>query len=112
MESCGSQSMKVRLKRTGGIAGMTKQWEIDFCTLPSEKVFEFKKLLEAANFFALGANLVSASQSRDQFCYELTVEEEGKKHTVQCAEDLMTKSMRNLLNVVLTFPLLEVRRKS
>lgn len=104
--------MKVRLKRTGGVTGMTKQWEIDFEMLPSEKAFEFKKLLEAANFFALGANLVSTGQNRDQFCYELTVEEAEKKHTVQCTESSLTKPLMNLLNAVPSLQILGLGRKS
>ena len=89
--------MKVCLKRTGGLAGMTKQWKIDFSILPSQKTSEFKKLLEAANFFAIGTNLVRPEQGRDQFCYEITVEEENKKHTVQCVEETVPKPLNDCL---------------
>ena len=94
--------MKIKLTRTGGVAGMIKQWEIDLNALPTQRVLEFKKLLETANFFALGASLVKSGQSRDEFCYELTVEKEGKRHTVQCAEEELSQPLRRCLDWIVT----------
>ncbi len=94
--------MKVTLKRTGGVAGMMKQWAINMNALPTQKAAEFKELLEAANFFALGASLVNSGQNRDRFCYELTVEKEGKKHTVQCAEEALSAPLRRCLDWIVT----------
>ena len=90
--------MKVTLKRTGGVGGMTRQWELDINKLPSQKALEFRTLLETTNFFALGASLVNPAQSRDRFCYELTVEKEGKKHTVQCSEESLSAPLRRCLD--------------
>ena len=91
--------MKVRLKRTGGLAGMTQQWEINLQTISSDKAAEFKKLLEAAALLSLpeqaAAQSSGASQCRDFFCYEFTLEEKNQKKTLQFSEDQLSKPLRD-----------------
>ena len=89
--------MKVRLKRTGGIAGIRRQWEIDELILASKKASEWKKLLDKANFFSLPGELGNSERARDAFCYELTVEDKDKKHTVKCTEQNAPKSLCDCL---------------
>ena len=93
--------MKVTLKRTGGVGGIARQWEVDSNLLPAEKVRGLQKLLKNANFFALGADLVNTGQNRDLFCYELTVAVEGKRHTVQCAENSLSRALRGFIEGVI-----------
>ena len=93
--------MKVRLKRTGGAAGIRGQWEIDECTLQSKKISELKKLLETARFFSLPPALGNSGEARDAFVYELMVEDEDKKHTVKCAEPALPKPLWDCLAWVL-----------
>jgi len=78
--------VKAQLKRSGGVAGIPRRWELDERALASKQAQEFKRLLERAGFFALPLQMGSAGPARDAFCYELTVEDEGKRHTVKCAE--------------------------
>ena len=60
---------------------------------------EFKKLLEAAALLSLpeqaAAQSSSASQCRDSFCYEFTLEEKNQKRTLQYSEDQLPKPLRD-----------------
>ena len=93
--------MKVRLKRTGGSAGIRGQWEIDDRTLAAKKLAELKRLLQTAAFFSLPPALGNSGEARDVFFYELTVEDEDKKHTVKCAEPALPKPLWDCLEWVL-----------
>ena len=85
--------MKICLKRTGGLGGISKGWEVDDADLDPEKASELKRLLEAADFFSLSRELGAHEQVRDHFIYEVTVEGIHKKHTVQCAEPAIPKPL-------------------
>jgi hypothetical protein len=78
--------MRIKLKRTGGVAGIPREWELDEGALSPQKVQELKKLLRRADFFALPSEAGGPGRARDAFRYELTVEEGERKHTVRCAE--------------------------
>ena len=93
--------MKVCLKRTGGLAGILRQWEFDERRLASNKASELKRLLETANFFSLPREVGSPKEARDMFCFELTVEDADRKHTVSCAEPAMPKPLRDCLDWIL-----------
>lgn len=93
--------MKVQLKRSGGVAGISRRWELDERTLSSEQAQELKRLLERAGFFALPLQLGSAGQARDTFCYELIVEDEGKRHMVKCAEPSVPRPLWDCIEWIL-----------
>ncbi len=78
--------MRVSLKRTGGVAGIPREWQIDVRALAPKKASEFRELLKTANFFSLPSQVGKIGPTRDAFCYELTIEDQGKRHTVKCAE--------------------------
>ena len=101
MASRRDKTLKVCLKRTGGVAGIRGQWEIDGHALDSKKASELKKLLETADFFSLPCEVGNLKEVRDVFCYELTVEDEDKKHTVRCAEPAVPKPVRDCLDWIL-----------
>lgn len=92
--------MKVRLKRTGGVAGIPRQWEIDERALAPKKALEFRGLLKTANFFALPPQVGKIGTTRDAFCYELTIEDQGQRHTVNCVEQDAPKTLCDCLEWV------------
>ena len=101
MASSGDKTLKVCLKRTGGVAGIRGQWEIDGRALDSKKASELKKLLETADFFSLPLALGDCGEARDGFFYELTVEAEDRKHTVKCAESAVPMPVRDCVDWIL-----------
>lgn len=80
---------------------MQKQWELDERTLTARQAQEFSKLLERAGFFALPPAVGKPGQTRDGFCYQLTVEEEGKTYTVKCAEPSVPGPLRGCIEWIL-----------
>lgn len=92
--------MKIYLKRTGGLAGIAKKWELDEQRLDPHKAAELKKLLKEADFFALPGALGGPNQARDAFIYELTVELEGRKRTVICCEETAGAPLRRCLELI------------
>ena len=84
--------MKISLKRTGGVAGAIRQWEIDLETLPPEESAELKNILNNVDFSKNQS--ITAVQCRDTFCYELTFEENGKTRSMQCAEETTPESLK------------------
>ena len=89
--------MKVCLKRTGGLAGISKQWEIHESALSVKKASELKRHLEKADFFSLPGEIKGSKKMRDGFFYELVVEDEGRKHRVGRCELGVSKSFYDCL---------------
>ncbi len=88
--------MKVTLKRTGGVGGLTRHWTIDSDTLSPVKAEELKTLLKGTDFSSIKS--VSPGQCRDHFCYEITIEKQEKKKTVQCSEENLTAPLRHCID--------------
>lgn len=78
--------MRFQFTRTGGFAGTRLTGSIDSATLPEDEVLTLKKELESARFFELPAQLGGGPGGADRFQYEITVEDGGKKHTIQAGE--------------------------
>ncbi len=92
---------RVNLKRTGGLAGIPKTWQLDERTLSPRKIEDFKKLLKGANFFRLPRKIPSPTQARDVFCYELTWEDRQRCHTVCCAESSASSHLQECIAWIL-----------
>ena len=88
--------MKACLKRTGGVAGILKQWDISESALSVKNVSGLKSLLEKASFFSLPSEIKSPKKVRDSFFYELTIEDKGRKHRVRRCEPI-SKSLCDCL---------------
>jgi hypothetical protein len=86
--------MRIKLKRTGGVAGIPREWELDEQTLSPQEAQELRNLLRRADFFALPSEVEGSGRARDAFRYELTVEEGERKHTVRCAEPEVPPPLR------------------
>ena len=93
--------MKVSLKRTGGLAGIPRQWEIDERRLSPVQLKEPKKILTEADFFGLPSELGNPGESRDVFIYQLEVEDEERRHTVKCCEPSLLDPLRDCIEWIL-----------
>jgi len=72
--------MRVSCKRTGGIAGLKISAEVDSERLPLAQAQEMRELVERARLFDQPAK-PDVKSTPDQFQYEITVEDEWKRHS-------------------------------
>lgn len=89
--------MRMTFERTGGFAGITMTKVFDTSTLPDGEANQLRQLVDAADFFHLPATITSATPAPDRFQYQLTVEENGKQHTVEVSEQAVPGILRPLL---------------
>ncbi|MEH2463461.1 protealysin inhibitor emfourin [Nostoc sp.] len=89
--------MRISFERTGGFAGITKKTTVDTDTLPPNEANTLKSLVEAADFFRLPEQITSPNPQSDRFQYKLTVEDNGKQHTVTVSEAALPGTLRPLI---------------
>lgn len=89
--------MRIDYERTGGFAGMRLAATVNTEALPAEEARGLREAVEAAKFFELPALIASAPQGADRFHYKLTVEAEGRRHTVEMSEAVVPEALRPLL---------------
>jgi hypothetical protein len=88
---------RVEFERTGGFAGMRVAAAIDSTKLPPEDARQLEENLAAAGFFHLPPRPASPAGGADSFHYRITVEEGGRKHTVECGESAAPEALQPLL---------------
>ncbi len=76
--------MRIEFTRSGGFAGMRLSRTFDTGQLPEEEARQLDQLVDAANFFSLPETLESGGA--DKFQYKISIERDGKAHTVQADE--------------------------
>jgi hypothetical protein len=76
--------MRIHFEQSGGFAAGIRRptVTIDTATLPPDEAKTWHDLVSAANFFNLPAT-TPPGPARDAFSYQITVESEGKKHTIR-----------------------------
>ncbi|ARV58619.1 hypothetical protein BZZ01_08195 [Nostocales cyanobacterium HT-58-2] len=89
--------MQVSLKRTGGFAGISRTKTVDTENIPKNEADQLRQLVEAADFFNLPENITAQTNQPDRFQYILSVEDEGKTHTVTVGETAMPGTLRPLI---------------
>lgn len=89
--------MRVTFEQTGGFAGMTITKVFDTSTLPEKEAKRLRQLVDVATFFNLPATLTSDTPHPDSFEYLITVEEDGKQHTVEVSESAAPANLTPLL---------------
>ncbi len=80
------KTLKIQWERTGGFAGMRMAGSIDSGSLSGEEARRLHQLVEAAGFFELPEELAGPAGGADRFLYTLTVEMDGRRHTVRTGE--------------------------
>lgn len=89
--------MRIDFERTGGFAGLMIKKVIDSDKLPPDDANRLHQLIEASNFFKLPKSITSSSPGVDRFHYTVTVDADGKRHTVEIDEAAATPELKPLL---------------
>ena len=89
--------MKIYFERGGGFAGMHITAIIDSKELTQDEGQELGELINSANLFNLPPLMSSKKRGADRLNYKLTVETEGKRHSVVIDEGAVTPGLRTLL---------------
>lgn len=86
--------MKVRLRRTGGFAGLVHEGEIDASRLPPGVVERLRAAAQGA------ATAPASSRARDAYRYRLELEREGGADSVEFGEDSMTRDQEAVVEAM------------
>lgn len=89
--------MRMTIERTGGFAGISMTKVVDTTTLQDHEAKQLRQLCDAADFFRLPKTIRANTPQPDRFQYELTVEDNGKKHTVEVGEQAVPGTLRPLI---------------
>jgi hypothetical protein len=93
--------MQIHFERTGGFAGLRKAVSLDTESLPPEGGKKLQEMIDAAGFFDLPTKFPVPKKGADYFQYSITVELEGKKHTVQVADPFVPDNLRPLIQYLI-----------
>jgi hypothetical protein len=75
--------MRISFERSGGFAGLTLEADLDTTSLPLNEAHNIQRMVEEAGFFELPASIPAPARGADASQYVVTVEDEGKRHTVR-----------------------------
>jgi len=89
--------MRISFERTGGFAGISKKTTVDTATLAPNEAQELLRLVEVADLFNLPERITSPNPQSDRFQYRLTVEDNGRQHTVTVSEAALPGTLRPLI---------------
>lgn len=89
--------MRIHFERTGGFAGMRMVATIDTESLSPDKARDLQELVDTSGFFDLPAGTSTGMSGADRFHYRLTVETEGREHTVQVGDAALPEALWPLL---------------
>ncbi|MFN6558855.1 MAG: protealysin inhibitor emfourin [Nostoc sp. ChiSLP01] len=89
--------MRISFERTGGFAGISKKTTVDTAELPANEAKTLLQLVEAGDLFRLPERITSPNPQSDRFQYKLTVEDNGKQHTVTVSEAALPGTLRPLI---------------
>jgi hypothetical protein len=71
---------------------------IDSDQLPADEAAELRRLVEAAGFFGLPANVGKPTPGLADCCqYNVTIKEDQRRHTIQASEPIEDADLRLLL---------------
>ena len=95
--------MQVTVERTGGFTGIPLTKTVDSATLSHQEAVRLHQMMDAADFFELPSTIPSTPQP-DRFQYRITVEQEGKQHSVTVGEAAVPVNLKPLLNWLMAQP--------
>ncbi len=98
--------MRIQLQMEGGIAyfpGLSKPITLDSDELPKQASDELKRLVNAAHFFDLPTVIGPPRRgAADYRQYTITIEDDGKQHTVRLTDPIADPNLQALLNYLRT----------
>jgi hypothetical protein len=89
---------KIMFERSGGFAGITLSHRLDTDALTDHESEHARKLIEAANLFALPKLLKSRDAMPDRFEYKITVQEKSKRKTIVVGDRSAPANLKPLID--------------
>ena len=89
--------MRIHFERSGGFAGMRMTTTVNTESLSPEEARDLHEMVDAARFYELPTAITTPTPGADRFHYKLTVETEGRQHTVDVGEAAVPEALRSLL---------------
>jgi len=86
----------ITFERSGGVIGNEVYFELDFGSLPEDKVERLQKMIDSADFFNIPTNL-GMSSTPDEFQYKVTVDNGKDYHSVRATDTTMPKVLLPLV---------------
>jgi len=87
--------MRIDFKRSGGFAGLKMSKTIDTKNLNPDKAKKLMDLVESSGFFDLSP-VISRTEA-DRYQYNLTVDWDGRKHSIQMDESAIPQKLMPLI---------------
>jgi hypothetical protein len=89
--------MKIYFERSGGITGTHITLTIDTKLLPPEEVRKIQNILDDMDFFDLPSKYLPPKQGADLYQYNITVDTEQRKHSVEISSFPIPSELRPLI---------------
>jgi hypothetical protein len=96
--------MKLSVVRGGGIAGIASRTEVSTDSLSAEQARTLLEKVNQAGVLRHPEGDPGGVQHPDDLLYELTVEAEGRLHTVRLSESSLPEAVRSLIAWVDSVP--------
>jgi hypothetical protein len=90
--------MRISLTRTGGLAGMRRTATVDTANLDRSRAEALERLCQQAEIE--GRSPVRPDKAPDRFRYTLTIEEAGRRRTVNFGEEDAPDSLQRFVEAV------------
>ncbi len=104
LSASGGIDMRVQFKTEGGIAyfpGLAQPVIFDSTRLSPEDAAELKRLIDRVRFFDLPRQVgIPPRGAADYYTYTVTVEEDGRSHTVQMTDFVQEPELKELLGLL------------
>ncbi|HEY3289014.1 MAG TPA: protealysin inhibitor emfourin [Anaerolineae bacterium] len=94
--------MKASIERTGGFAGMRMTTTVDSDALGPDDARRFQQLVTSCQFFSLPNTIAASKPMPDRFSYTVTIEDNGRSHTVTVGETSVSGNVKSLLDFLTT----------
>ena len=96
--------MKISIVRGGGLAGVVTATTLNVADLSEQDAAVLRDRVNQAELFSLPEHGQSAPPQPDSFYYELTVEDEHRRHTVRLGEQGLSPQLREFITWVYAAP--------
>ncbi len=96
--------MKVSIVRGGGLAGLVTTTTADSASLAPEDARTLRAKVEEAGLLDLPERIGGPTRQPDQFTYKLTVEDQGRTHTVYVSEENLPEPLDSFISWVSSIP--------
>ncbi len=96
--------MRIQFKTEGGIAyfpGLSQPLTLDSAQLSQSDAAELKRLVDQTQFFDLPKQVGTPPRgAADYYTYTVTIEEDGRSHTVRMTDFVQEPKLKELLNLL------------